>query len=108
MKQTGLNFKLSKINGHPVDVKAVMDTWTLQMNYPVITLTRLDNGHLRVTQKRFLSNPQAQDPLKYTSQFGSVHLTVWVKENNTCIQNDVYIQVCTHIDTVMYIYKQAY
>lgn len=77
MKKTGLNFKLSKINGHPVDVKAVMDTWTLQMNYPVVTVTRLDNGHLRVTQKRFLSNPQAQDPLKYTSQFGSVSLSLW-------------------------------
>lgn len=77
MKQTGLYFKLSKINGYPVDVKAVMDTWTLQMNYPVVTMTRLDDGGLRVTQKRFLSNPQAQDPLKYTSQFGSVSVSLW-------------------------------
>lgn len=77
MKQTGLYFKLSKINGYPVDVKAVMDTWTLQMNYPVVTVTRLDDGGLRVTQKRFLSNPQAQDPLKYTSQFGSVSVSLW-------------------------------
>lgn len=77
MKQTGLYFKLSKINGYPVDVKAVMDTWTLQMNYPVVTMTRLEDGGLRVTQKRFLSNPQAQDPLKYTSQFGSVSVSLW-------------------------------
>lgn len=77
MKQTGLYFKLSKINGYPVDVKAVMDTWTLQMNYPVVTMTRLDDGGLRVTQKRFLSNPHAQDPLKYTSQFGSVSVSLW-------------------------------
>lgn len=60
-----------------MDVKAVMDTWTLQMNYPVVTMTRLDDGGLQVTQKRFLSNPQAQDPLKYTSQFGSVSVSLW-------------------------------
>ncbi|XP_056008322.1 putative aminopeptidase-2 isoform X2 [Ostrea edulis] len=62
--------KLSNQKGRPVDVKAVMDTWTLQMNYPVVTLTRQDSGHLLATQKRFLSNPAAKDPMKFTSDFG--------------------------------------
>lgn len=65
-------YQLSNQKGRPVDVKAVMDTWTLQMNYPVVTLTRQDNGHLLATQKRFLSNPAAKDPMKFTSDFGLV------------------------------------
>ncbi|MCL4133369.1 UNVERIFIED_CONTAM: hypothetical protein GTU68_051110 [Idotea baltica] len=35
-------------------VKDIMDTWTLQMGYPVITVTRNDDGTALVTQERFL------------------------------------------------------
>ncbi|XP_062585470.1 uncharacterized protein LOC134247152 isoform X2 [Saccostrea cucullata] len=62
--------KLANQNGHQLDVKTVMDTWTLQMNYPVVKVTRQDSGRLRVTQKRFLANPMAKDPMKYNSTFG--------------------------------------
>ena len=59
-------------DGSPIDVKSIMDTWTLQMNYPVVTLTRdfnnLDIVH--VTQERYLVNPDAEDPGKYTSDYG--------------------------------------
>ncbi|XP_052090870.1 uncharacterized protein LOC127727793 [Mytilus californianus] len=51
-----------------MDVKSIMDTWTLQMNYPVVMVTATSNG-LRISQKRYLSNPDAKDPGKYTSPF---------------------------------------
>lgn len=41
--------------GLDVDVKAVMDTWTLQMGYPVVTLRRDYEGNsLSLEQSRFL------------------------------------------------------
>jgi hypothetical protein len=38
------------------------------MNYPVVKVTR-SNGTLHLEQKRFLFNPMATDPEKYTSPF---------------------------------------
>lgn len=58
-------------SGRVSDVKGVMDTWTLQMNYPVVKVTVV-NGKVRVQQKRFLQNPSAHDPQKYISPFGWV------------------------------------
>ncbi|XP_011705878.1 PREDICTED: membrane alanyl aminopeptidase-like, partial [Wasmannia auropunctata] len=42
---------------HPslnIDVKTVMDSWTTQAGYPVLTVDVNDNGILKITQKRFL------------------------------------------------------
>ena len=33
-----------------MSVKEVMDTWTLQKNYPVVTINRGDDGSAIVTQ----------------------------------------------------------
>ncbi|KAK0064997.1 thyrotropin-releasing hormone-degrading ectoenzyme, partial [Biomphalaria pfeifferi] len=59
------------LDNKTLDVKEVMDTWILQMNYPLVTVTRDDNSNatLRVQQERFLLNPNAADPGKYTSPF---------------------------------------
>ncbi|XP_053377176.1 aminopeptidase N-like isoform X1 [Mercenaria mercenaria] len=59
----------AKNDGHQVDVKKIMDTWTLQMNYPVVKITKL-NGKIRLEQSRFLKNKNARDPEKYHSTFG--------------------------------------
>ncbi|KAK3108903.1 hypothetical protein FSP39_018341 [Pinctada imbricata] len=56
--------------GRVADVKSVMDTWTLQMNYPVINVTMTSPTQITVSQKRFVQDPTAKDPLKYTSPFG--------------------------------------
>ena len=37
-------------------VKIIMDTWTLQKGYPVVTISR-NNNQLTLTQKWFLLNP---------------------------------------------------
>ena len=33
-----------------LSVKMIMDTWTLQMGYPVVTLTRDESGAATITQ----------------------------------------------------------
>ncbi|KAI8519879.1 Endoplasmic reticulum aminopeptidase 1 [Branchiostoma belcheri] len=43
-----------------LDVKTVMDTWTLQMGYPVVSLTRdYGRGTAQATQQYFLLDPTA-------------------------------------------------
>ncbi|XP_072035872.1 aminopeptidase N-like isoform X2 [Amphiura filiformis] len=53
-----------------IDVKEIMDTWTLQMGYPVVTVTREygradGNLHFRTDQERFLLNPQSNMTTNY-------------------------------------------
>ena len=47
-----------------ISVKDVMDTWTLQMGYPVVTVTRnYLNNSMKIKQTRFLDgtpNPDIQ------------------------------------------------
>ncbi|XP_063887378.1 aminopeptidase N-like isoform X1 [Scylla paramamosain] len=65
--------------GKCVTVKTIMDTWTLQMGYPVITVMRsADGASATVTQERFLlrKDPNSNDthvyrwwvPLSHTTQ----------------------------------------
>ncbi|XP_064106708.1 aminopeptidase N-like [Macrobrachium nipponense] len=75
-------------------VKKVMDTWTLQMGYPVINVTRsLDGTSATLTQERFLlvKNENSSDthdymwwvPLTYTNQDDPVftsNQTVWMTD----------------------------
>ncbi|KAK3095167.1 hypothetical protein FSP39_010973 [Pinctada imbricata] len=58
----------SKDEGKDINVKAIMDTWTLQMNFPVVMLKR-DHNNIVVTQKRYLRDYGAKDPGKYVSKF---------------------------------------
>ncbi|CAC5387007.1 ANPEP [Mytilus coruscus] len=62
----------SKADGKPErvqNVKQIMDTWTLQMNFPTVFVERtLDN--LRLSQSRYLLDKNATDPGTYTSPFG--------------------------------------
>lgn len=40
------------------DVKSVMDTWTLQLGYPVITVTLVNKTFIKLTQERFSLDPE--------------------------------------------------
>ncbi|XP_069102239.1 aminopeptidase N-like [Argopecten irradians] len=51
------------------DVKAIMDTWTLQMNFPVVTVTKNGGTGLKATQKRYLRDYNAVDPGTYPSPY---------------------------------------
>jgi len=58
----------------PATVKNIMDTWILQMNYPVVMVTVTTAGNITVSQKRFLQNPEAKDPMKYISPYKFVSI----------------------------------
>ncbi|XP_071098276.1 aminopeptidase N-like [Haliotis cracherodii] len=46
-----------------------MKTWTLQMNYPVVSVSRTGPKQIRLTQERFLFDPASSDPGKYVSPY---------------------------------------
>ena len=47
--------QLSIVSGK--DVKSVMDTWTLQLGYPVISVRRMNQSFVEITQRRFSLDP---------------------------------------------------
>jgi aminopeptidase N len=65
-----------------MDVKSIMDTWTLQMGFPVVTITRnYQQNTAKITQQRFIigkTNENQEDtkyswwiPITYTSPGGT-------------------------------------
>jgi len=58
-----------------IQIKEVMDTWTLQMGYPVVTV-RQSGDHISATQRRFLYDSQTNFTEEFTSPYGSVHLFI--------------------------------
>ncbi|XP_020715909.1 glutamyl aminopeptidase [Ceratitis capitata] len=44
--------------GLDLDVKTIMNTWTVQMGFPVVTVEQVSTTKYRLTQKRFFSNPK--------------------------------------------------
>nr|XP_022306251.1 aminopeptidase N-like isoform X1 [Crassostrea virginica] len=59
----------SALENKGLNVKEIMDTWTLQMNYPVVMVTVMADGSIQITQKRYLRDYGAVDPLKFVSPF---------------------------------------
>ena len=57
-------------SGTGVQVKSVMDTWTLQMGYPMLEVTRTSTNTVIAQQQRFLLLPDANDTSPFTSPFG--------------------------------------
>ncbi|XP_037798461.1 aminopeptidase N-like [Penaeus monodon] len=79
-----------------VTVKMIMDTWTLQMGYPVIKVIRSPDGSSAIlTQERFLLERSANSsnttdyrwwvPLTYTTQseanFNQTRASLWMKDS---------------------------
>jgi len=54
-----------------VEIEEVMDTWTLQMGYPVVTV-RQNGDQVSATQQRFLFHPQGNFTEEFTSPYGLV------------------------------------
>ena len=63
--------KFLKATNGAVDVKSLMDTWTLQMGYPVVTLKK-EKGKCIASQKRFLTATNAKSkkdsPFEYDAR----------------------------------------
>ena len=47
----------SKILG--LNFTDVMNTWTLQMGHPLITIERINENSIRISQKQFLTDPSS-------------------------------------------------
>lgn len=60
--------KVAKDNGNGVDVAAMMDTWTQQMGYPMISLIK-KSGKVIAHQQRFLIYPMGNQPTTYVSTY---------------------------------------
>ncbi|KAG8233571.1 hypothetical protein J437_LFUL012935 [Ladona fulva] len=56
---------LSQSANHSINVKVIMDTWTRQMGYPLVTITREGPRKFRATQKRFLLSPNSPNTPSY-------------------------------------------
>lgn len=86
----------------PTGVKQIMDTWTLKMGFPVVTVTRdYDNSSVFLSQERFLmqrSNASSQDktvylwwvPLTYTTDFQTIGST-WLADGQTSKKHELSI-----------------
>ncbi|EFN65601.1 Aminopeptidase N [Camponotus floridanus] len=89
-----------------VTVKEIMDTWTLQTGFPVITVTRnYNNNSATLTQERFLLRngttkvttsslePLWWVPITYTSEkqlnFKNTQPMKWMKAEHSIILNDL-------------------
>lgn len=71
-----------------LNVKEMMDTWTLQMGYPVITVRR-EGRQITASQERFLYNPRTNLSDEFPSPFGYkwfVPLTYITKTNPANVQ----------------------
>ncbi|XP_066270940.1 aminopeptidase N-like [Branchiostoma lanceolatum] len=65
-----------------VQVKEVMDTWTLQMGFPVVTVTRdYSNGRVTVSQRHFLYDPEVNVPESPYNYVWQVPLTYTTEED---------------------------
>ncbi|KAL7728103.1 hypothetical protein ACLKA6_002245 [Drosophila palustris] len=51
------------------NVTDIMLTWTVQMGLPVVTIQKVSNTEYKLTQKRFLSNPNDYDAVHEASEF---------------------------------------
>ncbi|XP_046856975.1 aminopeptidase N-like [Xenia sp. Carnegie-2017] len=85
-----------------IDVKSMMDTWTLQMGFPLVTITKQDDGKYIATQEHFLIDPGAKPSLKspynykwqipltyYIDNGFSTSNPVWMKENQISLNIDM-------------------
>ena len=60
-----------KTEGSDVSVPEVMDTWVLQMGYPVVTVNiNRQSGTAQISQKHFLMDDAKDPDPKYPSPFG--------------------------------------
>ncbi|KAG5305888.1 AMPN Aminopeptidase, partial [Pseudoatta argentina] len=94
-----------KVLNSNITVKKIMDTWTLQTGFPVVTVSRnYSNGSIILTQERFLLDnvtritsdkwePLWWIPITYTTEkqlnFNNTQPTKWMKAERSITLNDL-------------------
>ncbi|XP_064174607.1 thyrotropin-releasing hormone-degrading ectoenzyme-like isoform X2 [Anguilla rostrata] len=75
--------------GKDINIKEVMDRWTLQMGYPVVTISRNDSldGSVVISQEHFVydADAKARDPDLFNSSF------LWQIPLSLSVGNSTYI-----------------
>ncbi|GFX11184.1 glutamyl aminopeptidase [Trichonephila clavipes] len=81
--------ELSIASKQGLNVKELMDTWTKQMNFPLVTVKKIENStnnEFTLKQERYLSNPEtkvfakADSPFNYVWQIPLTYYTSESKE----------------------------
>ncbi|XP_031788192.1 aminopeptidase Ey isoform X1 [Nasonia vitripennis] len=88
--------------GQDVTIKQIMDTWTLQTGFPVVTVIRdYDNDAAVITQERFMlrnhtkaeSQPLWWIPLTYTTSrkldFNDTKPSIWMKAEKSVLLKNI-------------------
>ena len=52
---------LARVSSTQLDIGKIMDTWTRQMGYPVLTVERVKPTEWRLVQSRYLLDPSAEN-----------------------------------------------
>uniref|UniRef100_A0A0A1WLH6 Aminopeptidase n=1 Tax=Zeugodacus cucurbitae TaxID=28588 RepID=A0A0A1WLH6_ZEUCU len=83
-----------------IDVKSILQTWTVQMGFPVVTVEQVSATQYRLTQRRFFSNPndyslQIDDsPYNYT---WSIPITLRVNDLPN-VQHEWFLRDSDYVD----------
>ncbi|XP_071489970.1 endoplasmic reticulum aminopeptidase 1-like [Diadema antillarum] len=78
-------------SGKGVDVAEMMDTWTLQMGFPMINMTHR-GSKVTVTQQRFLIYPRGEPSPEFNSTYGYkwiVPLTYFTASNVSNVRTEI-------------------
>jgi glutamyl aminopeptidase len=88
--------ELANISSQNLDITKIMNTWTKQKGYPILTLSLVNEGSkqsYRVSQQRFLSDPEAY---KMTDQISPFDYKWEVPITYTSSMNDSTDQIWLH------------
>ncbi|KAJ9582424.1 hypothetical protein L9F63_003222, partial [Diploptera punctata] len=80
---------LSKHANQSLDVKAVMDTWTRQMGFPLITISR-DGNVISASQKRFLLTVSVSNETEHSNESVSPFSYKWYVPLSYYTNQDIY------------------
>ncbi|EDV25745.1 uncharacterized protein TRIADDRAFT_35766 [Trichoplax adhaerens] len=89
---------LTEASTRNINVTEVMDTWTLQMGYPVVTVGDVSGGKATITQRRFLLDPTQNpdvDPAssKFKSPFGykwNIPITYITADDRNTVKSTIF------------------
>ncbi|XP_022079859.1 glutamyl aminopeptidase-like isoform X2 [Acanthaster planci] len=88
----------SQQRGNDINVKHIMDSWTLQMGFPVVTLTKTDTGSglvFNARQEWFLIDPNAD---KSQDLYGSPFNYTWYVPLDFYFETDPVTVVSVHMN----------
>ncbi|CAH8473491.1 unnamed protein product [Schistosoma margrebowiei] len=108
----------AKRAGKDVNVKAVMDTWMKQMNYPLVIIQRNTDGQFQFVQKHYLEpqdakSPKNPSPYNFTWKipltYGSAKTINWDETDVIWMMNKTMTQTLDVAENSWYLFniKQA-